>query len=282
MSDKIEFVRLVGSERRVGDSLASVSRHWQAGKERFLFVSPHDDDAALGAGLMMQLANREEVPVFLLIVTDGSMGYCDEKDRETISQIRRAETFAAYQKLGVPEGHIVWMGFPDCQLPHYQGRRQIRSGDQAIIEGFTGLQNAFTYYLRQAAPTQVFVSTRSDLHPDHRIVHDELMISLFHAAGEIWPELGSPLPRVPHIHEFAVYCDFPSEPRLRIRTPQEMLDHKIDALSSFASQRQIGSLLKAVAGEGPIEYFRPLDLAMYRPSKYAIMFEEPSAFRSVH
>ena len=68
----IEFVRLVGNERRTGNTLASVSRHWQGDKEHFLFISPHDDDVVLGAGLFIQLAQRENVPVYILIVTDGS------------------------------------------------------------------------------------------------------------------------------------------------------------------------------------------------------------------
>ncbi|NLE28471.1 MAG: hypothetical protein GX629_02230, partial [Phycisphaerae bacterium] len=76
MKEEFEFIRLVGNERRVGPTLASVSRHWQGEKECFAFFSPHDDDVVLGGGLMMQLAKRENVPVHIVIVTDGSMGYC--------------------------------------------------------------------------------------------------------------------------------------------------------------------------------------------------------------
>ncbi|MFC1795389.1 PIG-L family deacetylase, partial [Planctomycetota bacterium] len=102
MQEKIEFVRLVGNERRIGSKLADVSRHWQGKKERLLMISPHDDDAVLGAGLLIQLAKREKIPVHILIVTDGSMGYCslDEKDR--IAEIRRNESFECYQSLGIP------------------------------------------------------------------------------------------------------------------------------------------------------------------------------------
>ena len=34
--EQFEFVRLIGNERRVGPSLASVSRHWQQQRETFL------------------------------------------------------------------------------------------------------------------------------------------------------------------------------------------------------------------------------------------------------
>ena len=53
MPQEFEFIRLVGEERRVGPSLKSVSRHFQKERECFLFISPHDDDVALGAGLFI-------------------------------------------------------------------------------------------------------------------------------------------------------------------------------------------------------------------------------------
>jgi hypothetical protein len=92
-TEGFEFVSLVGEERRVGSKLANVSRHWQGKKERFLVISPHDDDAVLGAGLLIQLTKRENVPVYIMVVTDGSMGYCSIKERNTIIEIRRNETF---------------------------------------------------------------------------------------------------------------------------------------------------------------------------------------------
>jgi len=107
MQEEFEFVRLVGNERRIGSQLASVSRHWQGDEERFLMISPHDDDAVLGAGLLIQVAKRENVPVHILIVTDGSMGYCSLEEKETIADIRRNESYRCYQSLGVPRQNIV-------------------------------------------------------------------------------------------------------------------------------------------------------------------------------
>ena len=122
MSDNIEFVRLVGTERRVGDTLQSVSRHWKDGEECFLMISPHDDDVVLGAGLLMQLAKRENIPVYILIVTDGSMGYCSDQEKDSISDIRTQETFDCYQSLGIPKENIIWLSFPDCRLNYHRGR----------------------------------------------------------------------------------------------------------------------------------------------------------------
>lgn len=132
-----------------------------------MFVGPHDDDVVLGAGIFIQLAHRENVPVYVMIVTDGSMGYCSQEQRNNISEIRREETYRCYTSLGVPRDNIIWLAFPDCRLNYYRGRRLSNSNDRTKIEGFLGLQNSFTYWLRKIAPSQCFLPTSNDLHPDH-------------------------------------------------------------------------------------------------------------------
>lgn len=274
MKEEFEFTRLVGNERRVASTLRGVSRHWQGDCENFLFISPHDDDVVVGAGLLIQIAQRENVPVHILIVTDGSMGYCSIEEKDTIAEVRRNETFQCYQSLGVPMENITWLGFPDCQTHNYRGRRQAQPDDKAVINGFTGLQNAFTYHLRKTKPTQCFLPTSSDLHPDHRIVHEELLISIFHAAGSIWPELGAPLEKTPYVHEIACYCNFPEPPQLQIRTPASYLEKKINAIAAFRSQRQIEATVDIVKNSGPEEYIRDLKFGLYNPGEYKKLFEE--------
>jgi LmbE family N-acetylglucosaminyl deacetylase len=274
MKNDIEFVRLVGNERRVGDSLQSVSYHWQGDKEKFLFISPHDDDVVIGAGLFMQLAADKKIPVYILIVTDGSMGYCSEEEKDSISEIRRNEAYQCYKSLNIPEENIIWLGYPDCRLNYYRGRMPSTRKDNTEIHGHIGLQNAFTYWLRQIKPTQCFLPTSSDLHPDHKIVHEEFLISLFHAAGAIWPELGKPIDTVPYVHEIGVYCDFPEPPKLRIKTPESYLGKKLDAILKFKSQKQIASLVDAVGESGPFEYLRALDFKLFQPGAYYDSFEK--------
>jgi LmbE family N-acetylglucosaminyl deacetylase len=271
---EFEFVRLVGTERRMADTLAGVSRRWEGKNERFLFVSPHDDDAVLGGGLLIQLAQRENIPVYVLIVTDGAMGYCTEGQKENISDIRREETYESFQSLGVPRENIIWMGFPDCRLNNYRGRRQATPDDTTVVEGYVGLQNSFTKCIREIAPTQCFLPTSSDLHPDHKIVHEEMLISLFHSAGNIWPELGPPVEHVPYVHEMGVYCDFPTPPNLRMKTPESYLEKKLDAIAAFKSQQQIATLIDIVRRSGPYEYLRALNFKLYQPAAYYDMFEK--------
>ena len=280
-SEGCEFVRLVEAERRVGPTLASVSRHWKEEEQRFLFVSPHDDDVAIGGSLMIQAALRDNVPVHVAIVTDGSQGYCTKEEKTTISEIRRKETFAAYKLLGVPAENIHWMGFPDCQLSRYIGRREATGSDAAQSHGYTGLQNAFTELLRAVRPNQVFMPTVADLHPDHRMVHSEMLISCFHASGAIWPELGEPLKAVPYIHELAVYCNFPATPKLRIHAPAWAMRQKLKAIKAFKSQKQIDKLVEILERGGPWEYQHPIQFSLYNPGIYRDRFDEPPRMRTI-
>ena len=275
-----EVIGLVGNERRVGDSLASVSSQWQGENECFCFVSPHDDDVVLGAGLAIQLAANEGVPVHVLVVTDGSMGYCSKEEQPKIAQVRQDETYESLIALGVPREQIHFLGFPDCQLSLFAGRRP-SNGEPSAIEGFTGLQNAFTYHLRQIRPTQVFVPTSNDLHPDHKVTNAELQISLFHASGDIWPELGQPIAQPPAIHELAIYCDFPEPPTLRIACDEAIFAKKLDAIAAFRSQAQIATLIENVRAAGPQEYIRTINFRFYDPETYRHLFErEPGRMLS--
>ena len=117
MESKFNVTRLVGEERREGKFVGEAfSRHWQGEKESFCFVSPHDDDVVLGAGLAIQMAVQEKVPVHVLVVTDGSMGYCTPDEKESIASIREQETYNSLVELGVPKENVIFLRFPDCQL----------------------------------------------------------------------------------------------------------------------------------------------------------------------
>jgi LmbE family N-acetylglucosaminyl deacetylase len=273
MGEDFTIVRLVGKERRVASTLSGVSKHWQGKKECFLFISPHDDDVVIGSGLLIQLAMREKVPVHILIVTDGSMGYCSAEEKESITDIRRKETFDCYQSLGIPKENIVWLGFPDCRLNYYRGRRPAQANEPMAIEGFVGMQNSFTYFIRKIKPTQCFLPTSNDLHPDHKFVHEELLISIYHAAGAIWPELGEPVEKHPSVHELACYCNFPCPPHLQITTSPALLQKKLDAIAAFRSQRQIEAEIEIVRKAGPVEYIRDFGFHLYNPEIYRKPFE---------
>lgn len=265
------FTRLIGERKQRASSLSEILNDRDLAQQTWLFVSPHDDDLCIGAGLLLQAAVREGVDVQALIVTDGCLGYCRPEHQADIVQIRRNETIQSFQELGIEERNVTYIGYPDGGLTSYIGRRPARSGEDAI-EGYVGLQNAFTYHLRKFRPSRVFVPTHTDLHPDHRITHSELMISLFHASGAIWPELGPPLLDVPHVGELAVYCDFSELPNLEIRGSEQVFQTKLQSIQLYRSQIQIGGLVATLREAGPYEYVRESEFNLFSPDHYKSLF----------
>jgi LmbE family N-acetylglucosaminyl deacetylase len=269
-----QITRLDGGRKSPYRTLAAALGAGNLNRETWLFVSPHDDDLCLSSGLLLQQALAEGVNVQVLVVTDGRMGYCTIEQRDTIAEIRRSETHESFKLLGIARERIDYVGYPDGGLYTLQGRRKHRSDDEVRpIEGYVGLSNAFTYHLRRTRATRVFVPTSADLHPDHQVTHNELMICLFHAAGTIWPELGEPLSDVPKVYELAVYCDFPAPPQLQLESGPQPFERKLASIAAYRSQTQIARLVETIRSAGPTEYVRELNFRFYSPNNYKPMFD---------
>ncbi len=252
-------------------SLRELMDGWHDGKERWLFIAPHDDDIVMGAGLLLQAALAEGVDVSVLITTDGSMGYCELEDRDSIRSIRQKETRESFRIIGVQD--VSWLNFPDCNLTPYLGRRAAKGEGPHVVEGFTGLQNAYTYELRRRMPTRVFLASGNDLHPDHKLVYQEARVSIFHAGGAIWPELGTPLRELPTLYELAIYCAFPEAPDYLIEGTPDHLETKLEAIAAYRSQKQIDRLVERLREAGAVEYLRISDFSLYSPSIYRHLFQ---------
>ena len=265
-----QFSRLINGRPQKRSSLVEAMETDELKNSTWMFVSPHDDDLCIGAGLLMQAAVQAGVEVQVVIVTDGCLGYCGSEQKDDIIEIRRDETLRSFEVLGIPNDHVNFLGFPDGGLTRFIGRRPAKAGEPTVGE-YTGLQNAFTHSLRDLRPSRVFVPTKMDLHPDHQITHNELMISLFHASGKIWPELGDPLD-VPLVHEMAVYCDFPADPNLEIVGDNSAFEIKLDSIMAYESQLQIAELVQRIREDGPYEYIRDVEFQLYSPRRYRSLF----------
>jgi len=264
------FTRLIDDQPVVQGSLEEAVRESPLTGHVWMFVAPHDDDLCIGAGLLIQAAVQAGVDVQCVVVTDGCLGYCQADHQDGIVDIRRLETIRSFELLGVREDQVTFLGFPDGGLTRFIGRRPAAEGEPCDA-GYTGLQNAFTHSLRDLRPTRVFVATQNDLHPDHKMTNSELMISLFHASGKIWPELGDPL-NVPEVHELAVYCDFPADPQLEVHGDESAFDTKLKSIAAYESQLQIAELVQKIREDGPYEYIRDVEFNLYSPRRYRSLF----------
>jgi LmbE family N-acetylglucosaminyl deacetylase len=273
MVEGVTYCRRTPGPLRATADIGEFLPDWKGNRECWMFVAPHDDDIVTGAGLTFQAALAEGIEVHAVVTTDGRMGYCRMTQRRTIAEVRHAEAERSFQTLGLPLERLHFLKFPDCNLNPYRGRHFATIGDPTEVEGASGLQNAYPHILRQVRPTRVFLPTSTDLHPDHRIVNEEMLISLFHAQGSIWPELGPPIETVPAVYEYATYCDFPEAPQLRITGTPAMLQRKLDAIKAYASQEQIEVLIAVQREVGPVEYLREVQFNFYAPKQYEKLFK---------
>src|SRR5688572_28936960 len=88
-SNAFHFTRLDDGEKYRSTQLSDLMNFESADDERWLMVSPHDDDVSLGAGLLVQAAVAQRVDVHAAVVTDGRMGYCTIDQKDKIIDIRR-------------------------------------------------------------------------------------------------------------------------------------------------------------------------------------------------
>ncbi|WP_406676820.1 PIG-L deacetylase family protein [Moorella sp. ACPs] len=79
---------------------------WEAGKEKVVVFSPHDDDAILGAGYLLQSVVVNGGEPFVLIFCNGNAGYSNPEEREVIVEKRKEETKAAYAILGLSDENV--------------------------------------------------------------------------------------------------------------------------------------------------------------------------------
>jgi len=241
-------------------------------KECILCITAHDDDPILGAALFIAAAGQLDIPVHILITTDGSMGYLlPGHDHGNISAIRREETYAGYGVLGVPRELIVFLGYPDADLAPHLGRRKARNPADPQIAGFSGLLTAYVHHIRRLRPTRVLLHTINDPHPDHKIVYEQGLWSVFMAASPLWPELGAPC-EPPVTQEYLVYSDFTGDPDWQIRS-ERGAELRLEAVRKFASQGSIHGLEQELERTGPYEWHQEIKPKKAERARLRKLFE---------
>ena len=268
MSDFQLYRKQPGKNIIQSEKLTDVFTGPQLPKEHWLFVAPHDDDVVIGGGMLLQKALEEDIQVSVLITTDGRMGYHSFEHRRSIVDIRRRETHQSFRIIDddTKVVKVHWLNYPDGMLMQHAGRRRSNAKDHSayIIEDHVGLQNTYTYFLRKLKPSKVFLPTEQDAHPDHKVVYQEALISVFHAAGTIWPELGSSLEVLPKVYEMAIYGDFSTQANIKVLGCGARLEKKIESIKAYESQKSAIHLLVAHLQErGPVEYFRDTNFNLH-------------------
>lgn len=269
------FQRRVEGRILSSENPAEVWSDWQSGREKWLFVAAHDDDIVCGAGLTFLAAVANGISVHAAVVSNGRMGYCSAGQRHSIVKIRKREASDSFRLLGLPEGRLDQFDYDDGNLAQEAGRRfSMSPNDSNAIGGGVGLQNTMTWLLRKVAPTRIFMPNRLDLHPDHRVTNSELVISVFHAQGTIWPELGDPIESIPKLYEYTDYSDFAQPPDMRVLVSEDLARKRIEGIDLFKSQGQIELLTNRLRKSGGTEYLLEIAFDIFQAEKYETLFSD--------
>ncbi len=115
-----------------------------------LVFAPHPDDEVFGCGGAIMRHVEQDIPVRVIVVSDGAHGVSEDKVSEYVQQ-RQHESIAA--------AHILGYGMP--VFWQYQDR-QICYGEKLIQEILT--------VIRESGADLVYAPSVFEMHPDHRIL----------------------------------------------------------------------------------------------------------------
>ncbi|NTV80536.1 MAG: hypothetical protein HGA24_03835 [Candidatus Aminicenantes bacterium] len=139
---------------------------WKRG-EAVAFLSPHDDDAALGAGYLFRAVKRAGGRPLVLVFCKGDAGYSKTEEKRTIVARRRREAVAAYGQV-----------------------------DRITPDGRKGVVDELLCILRARRAGRVVFTSPSYENWDHTAVHDLGMYVAPQAGDPILADLGAPSPVV--------------------------------------------------------------------------------------
>jgi len=118
-----------------------------------MVFAPHPDDEALGCGVLILRKRQAGVPVHIVIATDGARSHGEQViPSERLVTLRRDESIEAARRLGLTEGNLTFLDYPDGALR--QAQRQLERDIEAIISKHN--------------PEVVVVTSVLDAHPDHQ------------------------------------------------------------------------------------------------------------------
>lgn len=215
---------------------------WHEGDERVVILSPHDDDALLGAGYLILAVMRAGGEPYVIVYCDGRGGYSSLDLKDSIVSVRRRESLNAYRSLGVKDENMLHLNYPDFSLRSYIGWVLPNS-----VEGTTA---ETIRLLRQIKPTRLLVPNEYREHMDHE--------ALSYVGSYDGPQVGDPVLvdlgsqfTVKSYLKYCVWGDFSPEDALLtnrflslrgniiVKVKREIEEGIVKALGEFKSQREV-------------------------------------------
>jgi len=215
---------------------------WQPENERIAILSPHDDDALLGAGYLLLYTLAAGAQAHIVIFCNGCGGYSKPEQKGKIVEIRKTESLNAYKKLGLKEKNITRFDYPDFSLRGFIGL--------FLPKNEKGTTFKTIYTLRKIRPTRMIIPNEYREHLDHEAASCIGAYDGPQVGDPILVDIGEPF-RIKTYLKYSIWGDFSPEDSLVNNRPtnlrsnvaivaNEEVERKIQAsVMEFKSQQEI-------------------------------------------
>lgn len=166
--------------------------------EALAVMSPHDDDAIIGAGYAMLAAKAAGADVYVVIFCRGDAGYSTVDEKDTIEAVREKETVECYKRLGIPADHILRLNFPDFSAFCNIGWEK--------ADGTPGDMPRILKFFREKRITRVMVPNHYREHIDHTAAHIMSSFDVPQSGDCALVDYGTPH-TVKSVLEYSVWAD---------------------------------------------------------------------------
>ncbi|WP_369017602.1 PIG-L family deacetylase [Thermatribacter velox] len=229
-------------KREKSQNIETIFPSWSDGEVIVIF-SPHDDDALLGAGYLLQVVREFGAQVYVVIACNGCGGYTTLDEKERIVEIRKEETIRAYAKVGVGMEHIIRLDFPDFSLRPNLGWKMPWGG--------FGTFEKTIRILRELKTTRLLLPNPYREHADHEATYLMGAWDGPQAGDPIMPDYGKLEFPIKSYLEYSVWGKFSpfhalcagQDPAISankaIVVSKELEDKVVEALSEYRSQAAI-------------------------------------------
>ncbi len=187
------------------------------GWARALVFGAHPDDEIIGCGGTLARLAAEGTYTVVVTFTDGGTGYSKLEEANEIVAMRRAESEASAQILGIKE--LINLEFPT------QGLINNRETYQKVVQ-----------IIRSIRPDVIFCHSNEDKHRDHQTVSALVDEARWKATENAQPDLGEPW-YTPHLYFYEIHELF-THPSILIDTTGYH-EKKIAALETQKSQLEV-------------------------------------------
>jgi LmbE family N-acetylglucosaminyl deacetylase len=205
-------------------------------------IAPHPDDESLGCGGLLALLREADVPVWCVLVSDGSMSHPNSVKFPAAARqaLRETELRLALTELGVDSHQLHLLRLPDGSVPTPE-----TPAGAAAVQQLHAL-------LGQIAPQTILCPWRRDPHPDHRATS-----ALVRAALAM-------LPHSPRLLEYLVWAWERAAPE-DLPQPGEVTGWRLDVGSALRQkQRAIAAhrsqLAPGIIDDDPTGFLLSVDM----------------------